>query len=195
MPNSIMRLAKKLEYNGFSELKILINKENEETGNLIVPINVKKTLELLDYKVLNIVSNKLKYSKTVYFLGVGDSLYYCEMMAQNLNCIEKSSAYCRNYHDIAYHCEHCDKNDILFFISASGENERLNLYAKQASQRGITIISATHFNKNTLSSIADISLFFWGEERKVNGYNVTNRTGLMILLRELSDVFWRNYCV
>lgn len=38
-------------------------------------------------------------------------------------------------------------------------------------------------------------MFFWGEERKVNGYNVTDRLGLELLLRQLSEVFWRTYWI
>lgn len=196
VPNAIMRLAKKLEYTGFAQLKIMIQQENEEAGKIKkIPNNVSKTIELINYDALFQVSLKMKKCKTVYFLGVGDSIYFCEMMANNLRCINKKAEYYHNYHEIDYRVSHCDQQDVLVFISATGENKRLIEVAKQAKERGVCVISITHFNKNSLSSISNKALYFWGEERRLDGFNVTDRTGLMILLRELSEVFWREYCI
>ena len=36
-------------------------------------------------------------------------------------------------------------------------------------------------------------LYFWGEDREVQGYNVTDRSGLMVLVRLLSEEFWQGY--
>lgn len=196
VPNAIMRLAKKLEYTGFSQMKIMIEQENEEVErDNKIPQNVSKTIELINYDALLTVALKMKKCKTVYFLGVGDSIYYCEMMANNLRCINKKAEYYHNYHEIDYRVTHCDEQDVLVFISATGENERLINVAKGALERGVCVISVTHFNKNSLSKICSNALYFWGEERRLDGYNVTDRTGLMILLRELSEVFWREYCI
>ncbi len=198
VPNSVMRLAKKLGYNGFSELKVLIQQEDnseEQISKAKIPTNVIKTIELINYDNLYEASKKMKTCKTIHFLGVGDSLSYCEMMVRHMRCIDKHAEYYQSYHDIDFQSRHCDKNDLLFIISASGENQRLIDVAKDAKERGVATISVTHFNKNGLSQVVDIPLYFYGEPRKVNGYNVNDRTGLMILLRELSEVFWRTYCV
>lgn len=196
VPNSIMRLAKKLGYSGFSQLKILIQEEyqhQDQLHQLKIPSNVIKTMELINYDILYDVTKKLIVAKKIHFIGVGDSLSFCEMMVRNMRCIEKRAECYQNYHDIDFEVKHCDKNDLIFIISASGENKRLIELAKDAKLREVTTISVTHFNKNPLSQIVDIPLYFYGEPRKVNGYNVDDRTGLMILLRELSEVFWRNY--
>ncbi len=198
VPNAIMRLSKKLEYSGFSELKVLIQQESNFSENeriSKIPANVIKTLELIDHDILYETAKKMKTCKTILFLGVGDSASYCEMMVRHMRCINKQAEYYQSYHDIDFQSKHCDKNDLLFIISASGENQRLIKVAKDAKERGIITVSVTHFNKNRLSQIVSIPLYFYGEPRKVNGYNVNDRTGLMILLRELSEVFWRIYCV
>lgn len=198
VPNSIMRLCKKLGYTGFSQLKVLLQEEDNTVDQISksrIPVNVIKTIELIDYDQLYDVAKKMKICKTVHFLGVGDSCSYCEMMVRHLRCLDKRAECYQNYHDIDFRTQHCDKNDMLFFISASGENKRLIDVAKKAKERGLITISVTHFNKNGLSQIVDIPLYFYGEQRQVNGYNVNDRTGLMILLRELSEVFWITYCV
>lgn len=197
-PNSVMRLAKKLGYTGFSQLKVLIQDEDNEKELISkskIPTNVIKTIDLIDYDKLYDAAKKMKSCKTIHFIGVGDSSSYCEMMVRHVRCLDKRAEYYQSYHDIDFQTSHCDKNDLLFIISASGENQRLIEVAKEAKERGVMTISVTHFNKNALSQIVDIPLYFYGEPRKVNGYNVDDRTGLMILLRELSEVFWRSYCV
>lgn len=198
VPNSVMRLTKKLDYTGFSQLKVLLQQEEIKKAQIAkskIPSNVIKTIELIDYDQLHEAAKKMKVCKIIHFLGVGDSLSYCEMMVRHVRCLDKRAEYYQSYHDIDFQSRHCDKNDLLFIISASGENQRLIEVAKEAKQRGVTTISVTHFCKNGLSDIVDIPLYFYGEARKVNGYNVNDRTGLMILLRELSEVFWREYCV
>lgn len=198
VPNSIMRLSKKLGYTGFSQLKVLLQEEEKSKDQIEksrIPKNIIKTLELIDYDQLYDVARKMKYCKIVHFLGVGDSYSYCEMMIRHLRCLDKRSECYQNYHDIDYTTQHCDKNDLLFFISASGSNKRLIEAAKIAKERNLVTVSVTHFSKNELSQIVDVPLYFYGEPRQVNGYNVDDRTGLMILLRELSEIFWRTYCV
>lgn len=198
VPNSVMRLTKKLGYTGFSQLKVLIQQEENDENQIAksqIPKNVIKTIELIDYNKLYDAAKKMKMCKTIHFLGVGDSLSYCEMMVRHVRCLDKRAEYYQSYHDIDFQSRHCDKNDLLFIISASGENQRLIEVAKDAKERGIITIGVTHFSKNGLSQVVDIPLYFYGEPRKVNGYNVNDRTGLMILLRELSEVFWRTYCV
>ena len=55
------------------------------------------------------------------------------------------------------------------------------------------VISITHMSENPLAKVADYNLYFWGENREVQGYNVTNRTGLMVLVRLLSEALWKGY--
>lgn len=198
VPNTIMRVCKKLGYKGFAELKVLLAKEKNDTDEIIydkIPKSISKTLNLIDYDQLRYVANKIKKAETCHFIGVGDSRTSCDMMVKNLMCQDKRSVSYMDYHDIDYRIKHCDKKDILFFISVSGENERLIKVAKEAKQRDIFIISITHFSKNSLSKLSDIQLYFWGEPRSVNGYNVTDRLGLDLLLRQLSEIFWRTYWI
>lgn len=199
VPNTVMRLCKKLGYKGFAELKVLLAEEKKKKDQEIVydrvPKSILKTLDLISYDQLLLVADKIKNARTCHFIGVGDSRSSCDMMVKNLMCQDKNSVSYGDYHDFDYRVKRCHKKDVLFFISVSGENQRLLEVAKEAKERGILIISITHFCENSLSKLAYISLFFWGEERKVNGYNVTDRLGLDLLLRQLSEVFWRTYWI
>ena len=197
VPNSIMRLCKKLGYKGFAEMKFLVNNEVSENLDIqkLLSKNLYKSMELINYKTLEEVAAKIKNARTCHFIGVGESLYFCEMMVDNLRCYDYRAEYYQTYREIEYRIKHCEEKDILFVISASGENGRLNNWVEEAKQNGIFVISVTHFNENRLAGLAHIPLYYWGDEQKLNGYNVADRTGMMLLLRELTEIFWRMYCV
>lgn len=194
VPTTIMRLCQKLGYSGYAELKNDLN--SEKTAHYFTkkfPTSLTHTVEMIDKNILEGVAEKIKKCGTCYWLGVGESRYFCEMMASNLMCMGKQSISIDQYHEMERKIRNCHTLDLIVFISASGQNERLVKYAEMAKSRGIKIISVTHCSKNPLAKVADTRLYFWGEKRVVNGYNVTDRLGMNYLLRQLSEVFWRIY--
>lgn len=200
VPNTVMRLCKKLGYKGYAELKVLLTQEvQEEKHNELlfdrIPQSITKTLNLIDYDKLMIVAEKMKKCETVHFIGIGDSRLDCELMVKNLMCQDKKAVSYIDYHDIDFRVGHCHEKDLLVFISMTGETERIIEVAQKAKKRNIEIVTITHFCENSLASLADIPLYFWGEQRKVNGYNVTDRLGIGLLLRQLSETFWRTYWI
>ncbi len=197
VPNAIMRLAHKLNYQGFSELKTLLKQEQEklqETPRLLSN-SIIKTLDIMDYKKIELVVAKCCHAKEVHFIGVGESGAHCKMMVDNFKSIKKHATTYDTYREIEYRMNECSEKDVVFVVSASGANERMNDLVQVAKDKGAFIISLTHFSKNPTSQIANIPLFYWGEKYVQNGYDVGDRTGMMILLREISEVFWRNYSV
>ena len=67
---------------------------------------------------------------------------------------------------LEYRIKHCEEKDILFVISASGENGRLNNWVEEAKQNGIFVISVTHFNENRLAGLAHIFHYIIGVMNK-----------------------------
>lgn len=201
-PNAVMRLCKKLEYSGFSELKFSLQNESqpENIGKTIsaqilgqLPENIVKTLDTIDESLLKRVAAMMKRARCCIFAGVGDSTYFCEMLGKNLRCLDCSVQFYQQIHDMFYAVRHGSAEDMLIIISARGRNERLLQMAEEAKNIGMPVISITHFCSNPLTKACDINLYFWGEDREVQGYNVTDRSGLMVLVRLLSEEFWREY--
>lgn len=202
VPNTVMRLSKKLGYSGFSELKYSLQGESKaEEGDATIssqllsqlPVNIVKTLDIVDTSAIKKAASMMYQAGCCIFAGVGDSSYFCEMLGKNLRCLDRSVQYYQQIHDMSYAVKHGTRDDLLIIISARGENERILRLAKEAGCIGMPIISITHFNENSLAKLAAVNLFFWGEEREVNGYNVTDRSGLMMILRLLSEEFWQSY--
>ena len=201
-PNAVMRLSKKLEYSGFSELKFSVQNEGEPegTGKTIsgrilgqLPSNIVKTLDTIDVLTLKKAAAMMKKARCCIFAGVGDSTYFCEMLGKNLRCLDCSVQFYQQIHDMFYAVRHGSRDDLLIIISARGENDRLIEMAGEAKAMGMPVVSITHFYENRLAKACDVNLYFWGEDREVQGYNVTDRSGLMVLVRLLSEEFWQGY--
>ena len=197
-PNSVMRMSKKLGYSGFAEMKFAIQNEQKPPKKTIsrqlmemLPCNIVKTLDLIDESLIEQAASAMRKAKCCIFAGVGDSTYFCELLGKNLRCIDYNVQYYQQIHDMIYAVEHGDKEDALIIISARGTNERLVNLARRGKMIGMKVVSITHMCENPLAKEADINLYFWGETRMVQGYNVTDRTGLMVLVRLLSEAFWR----
>lgn len=196
-PNSIMRLSKKLGYSGFAELKFAVQNESRPQKKTLsrqlmemLPANIVKTLDVIDEKQLAQVADIMRRAHCCIFAGVGDSTYYCELLGKNMRCMDYRVQYYQQVHDMDYAVEHGCKDDALIIISARGENERLVQMARKGREKGMSVISITHMSDNPLAREAGHQLYFWGEHRVVQGYIVTDRTGLMLLVRLLSEAFW-----
>lgn len=192
-----MRTSKKLGYSGFSELKFSIQQEQnpkniETVENRVldkVPKNIIQTLDVIDYDLLNVVIQMMKDANSILFAGVGDSIPFCEILSKNIRCLGKKVEYHPQIHDIEYISSNLDKDDLIVVISVSGNIERLNNLVKKSKENGVKTVCLTHYGKNPLCDLCDQQLCFWSEKRVINNYNVTDRSGLMLLVRMLCDEY------
>lgn len=196
VPNTIVRLSRKLGYEGFSELKLALKTEQETNSipNTELPDSIKKTYQVMDMNTIDKVCKKFQEAKNIYFYGIGDSVSFCEMMAKNLRCVGKKTEFFTHRHDLIYNAENIKPKDVVFVISVTGETNQIIEATNIAKERGAYIISITHFCKNSLVNLADISLYCWACKQKLNNYDITDRIGIMIVLRKLSEHFWKFYC-
>ncbi|TDT62851.1 MurR/RpiR family transcriptional regulator [Fonticella tunisiensis] len=196
VPNTIIRLSRKLGYEGFSELKLALKSENDIRPMKLSDIseNIRKSYEFVDMEVIDKIARKFEESKKVLFYGVGDSIYFCEMMAKNLRCVGKKAEFFVHRHDMIYSAENINPKDLVFVISASGETKQVLEPTVIAKEKGAFIISLTHLSDNSLAKLAAINLYCWAPKQKLNNYDITDRTSMMIVLRKLSEHYWKHYC-
>lgn len=195
VPNTIVRLSKKLGYSGFSELKASLKMENEDEAEFFSNINynVKRTYEIIDMETVDRAARKIKECRDIFFYGIGDSIPFCEMMTKNLRCVGKKVEFFPYPHDMIYSAENINKNDLVFIISTSGETKQLIEACNIVKRKEVFIISLTHLSDNSISRLSDIALYCWSPKEKLNNYNITDRTSLMIVLRKLSEHYWKFY--
>lgn len=196
VPNTITRLSKKLGYDGFSHLKNSI-KDEINTSNVVNEEGsyylIQKTFELLDMEQIEKISKLIHDAKHVLFFGVGDSADFCEMMVRNLRVAGKGAEFSIHRHEVLHRIEEMNKKDVLFLISLSGETEQVLEMAEQAKPRGITIVSLTHFSRNSLEKLASFNLYCYSPKKVMNGYNITDKTPLMVVLQAISQLYWDHF--
>ncbi|MFI3141485.1 MAG: MurR/RpiR family transcriptional regulator [Clostridia bacterium] len=200
-PNAIMRLARKIGYSGFSELKYALQSENSPSDYKTVasrifdkiPQNVARTLDVSDEAVSSDMVKLMDNANRILFVGVGDSVYFCEMFGRYLRCLDKKVEYFHQIHDSEYIAQQYTEGDLIVVISASGKTERLVTLARKAQKRGVKTVCMTHYGANPLSKVCDMQVCFWGEKRIVNNYNVTDYIGLMMCIRSICEQFWKEF--
>ncbi len=200
-PNAIMRLARKLGYSGFAELKYSIQSESgiEQERTVTsqvfdqVPSNIARTLDINDGNDIKGLVKQLDQAERILFVGVGDSVYFCKLFVQYLRCLEKQVEYHTQIHDCEYMAKQYTHKDMIVFISASGNTRRLVDLAHKVKEKGVKLVCMTHYGKNHLSEVCDTQICFWGEKQTVNNYNVTDYIGLMMIIRMICEEFWREY--
>jgi DNA-binding MurR/RpiR family transcriptional regulator len=193
VPNTITRLSKKLGYDGYSQMKN--NLKEEIHTNLVDPENslaltIHKTMDLIDQDKLSITAKMIQDANKVLFYAVGDTAPLCENMVKSLKLAGKPSSFYVHRHDVVHEINQLQATDLLFLISLSGETPQVLEMAELAKQRGVKIISLTHLDRNSLQQIADVNLYCYSPKKVLNGYNITDKTPVMIVLRALSELYW-----
>ncbi len=194
VPNTITRLCKKLGYDGYSHFKSNLKEElTSDKGQLSESLytNIQKTFELIDNEKLYKVKQFFTDSKKVLVYGVGDTASFADLISKNIRVTGKSAYFFEHPHEIMYEIEHSYGGDVLFLISLSGETRAILEAAELAKNNGLKIISLTHLVANSLQDIADVKLYCYSPKKVVNDYDVTDRTPIMIVLRELAEFLWR----
>lgn len=194
VPNSIIRLSKKLGYDGYSQLKNSLKEElnkAKEANEDSLQFNIEKTFNLIDVEKVTIVVRMLYEAKKVLFFGVGDTALFCEMMVKNLKISGKQSDFYIHRHEAIYGINELEKDDVLFLLSLSGETGQVLEMAELGNSKNINIISLTHFNRNSLQKLADVNLYCYAPKQMLKGHNITDKTPLMIIVRTLSEHYWK----
>lgn len=197
-PNAIMRTAKKLGYSGFAELKFSLQKENtpfsiETVEKRVldkIPGNIAKTLDVIDEDCLQEMVKQMHSCNKILFAGVGDSVPFCEIFYKYLRVVGKKVEFFPHIHDLEYVARDYTNKDLIFFISASGQTPRIVDMAKKAKKSNIPCFCITHFGENPLSKASSKQICFWGEQRIIDNYDITDKSGLVLLIRRMAEEFW-----
>lgn len=204
-PNTVVRFAKKLGYRGFSELKYSLahdygTNETLDESKLKeflepeISKHIIETIKLINKKQVADVLKRIYEANSVSLYGLGDSQYFCELLAKYLSRVNDNID--MRFHilyDSEYNISRLKAGNITLFISASGESAQIVDLAGKAHKKGAYIIAITMNTDNTLRRIADTTLVFSSEDKYYSNYNVPDLTGLMLLVRYIANTYWNSY--
>lgn len=191
VPNTIVRLSRKLGYDGFSHMKNAIKNEQDDDQQGMDHLN--KTRELLDPEKMEDINHLIMQAPRVLIYGIGDSAIYCEYLMNGYRVANKKCEFNMHRHNTLSELEAMSPKDLLVLISVSGESAQIIEVADRAKERGIKMISITDFRKNTLQRLADHTLYFSSPPTYHRQHNVTDPTPIFYLLRRLLEGYWKAY--
>ncbi|MBT8071358.1 MAG: MurR/RpiR family transcriptional regulator [Xanthomonadales bacterium] len=180
--SSIIKFSQKLNYRGFTDLKLAIHEavvKNEtderpnetgqatETGTGSVPQSLYNdknealltTMELNDEERLLAAVKVLEKSGRIQIVALGAGSLVARNFASNLIQIGKSViAEVDTYIQLSSIAT-LGPGDAVFVISYAGQSPKMVQITRQAKKAGTTVISLTNYNANPVRSLADIRLF------------------------------------
>jgi len=180
--SSIIKFSQKLNYRGFTDLKLAIHEavvksDNDELSDVngqgtddisdSIPeqlYSVKTealltTMELNDEKRILSAVEVLENSQRIQIIALGAGSLVARNFASMLIQIGKSViAEVDTYMQLSSIAT-LGKGDAVFIISFSGQAAKMIHMTQQAKKAGVSIISLTSYSANPIRSLADVQLF------------------------------------
>ena len=201
-PAAVVRFSKTLGYKGFTALKVDLAKDRDEKENdTSVIINeddtikdimrkvkvsnissIEETMELMNIDTIKNAIEAMTKAKRIYLFGIGASGLVAMDLQQKLLRINKSTLYQMYPHTQISSAVHIEKGDIAIGISYSGETKEVNLPLRLAKENGAETIAITRYNKNSLSKIADYTIYLPNYEKELRVGAITSRIDALTII-------------
>lgn len=191
---AVIRLVKKLNYEGYHQMKIALAKsdrttreksfliQQEDDANTIASTIASSTAETLSeilhafpYQEFRQASEKLKNAETVYLLGAGASAIVAADLHQKLLRLHVNTLFHTDLHIQISTSVFAGPNDVVLAFSYSGETREVNAAAQNAKRNGAYIIAVTRSRKSPLSSLCDFPCFLPNNEGEFRLGAITSR--------------------
>lgn len=185
VPNTITRLAHKLGYTGFTDLKHSIKYETQiddypdEYKHLLL-----RNFELIDENREDKIIDQLVVAKRINFYSVGQTAYVTRIVVDNFYSVDYKSYFYTYPNELKHVIVH-GQDELFVFISLSGETEQIVESAVLAKEKGHQIVSLTNLSNNSLARLADLKLYCYSPEQKIEEYNITDKTPILLIMNNL----------
>lgn len=201
-PAAVVRFSKTLGYKGFTALKVDLAKERDEKENdtsVIISADdsikdiirkvkvsntssIEETIGLLNIDVIKLVVEAMVKAKRIYLFGIGASGLVAMDLQQKLLRIDKNTLYQMDPHTQISSSVHIEDTDVAIGISYSGETNEVNIPLKIARENGAKTIAITRYNKNSLSKIADHTIYLPNDEKDLRVGAITSRIDALTII-------------
>lgn len=196
--STIVRLAKKLHFNGYSEFRYFLKEEsNNRSQNKNVSLfktstvldDVRETIKLFEQdNSIEKIYEVLEKSKK--FFGHGTGYGQQLMLKEFARTLTNNDIYLfqiPSESELIQIADNITPDDVLFVISFSGNISKIESVLKKIKLIGVPIISVTAFSRNDLAYLADYNLYY--QVSNISNNNKLNRTSYYTLNLALSLLY------
>lgn len=188
----IINLAQKLGFTGFREMKYHINQTAIEklTKQRISPVtyrdiliqSVDKTFSLITEEKLQETASKIKSANNVFIMARGTSKaagYYLEhlLLTIGIQCI-----FIKDYNLSELFPDFVSEDDIVIFISISGNTKKIIDTARKIHLKNADIINITSFQTNELTKYTTNNLFCYSDHLDTGRNDTVSRVGFFLTI-------------
>lgn len=198
--STIIRMTQKLGFDGFSQFKYEMKHLLSETifiheKDLLIQYQnfFQESLCLVTLENLEFFARKIYESANVFIVGVGLTKPIAEYISKRLYQLNKPSMYIYESHMLDLLPNLIHKNDLIIFVSMSGETKSLLIPAKKIKQKGGIILSITNAHNSSLTKISTRHISSGISANVYHHYDVTSRAFLMIQADLILELYLKNY--
>lgn len=204
---TIVRLMKKIGYDGFTSFKYKIKDHVRQTSpdemNSLDMIEAKinSAIKKNEQEVLNTISmlsmgniedaiQKLYHSSKIYIFARGFSEMIAKEMAIKFQLTGKNCEMHNDPNIIKLISKRIKKTEIVIFVSLNGETEELVEACKNLKMRNVSTITLTAGIDSSLAELSEIVLLgYKGTQSFFPDFEVRSRLPLQVLARILLDAY------
>ncbi|HWQ89094.1 MAG TPA: MurR/RpiR family transcriptional regulator [Desulfitobacteriaceae bacterium] len=213
---TFVRLARKLGYSGFAEMKEELNmsKESQQskgrffgrfsssqsseeivTGVFQISIQaLNDTLKIFDFEKYKQAFDALKNAKKIVFFGIGDAAAVAMSAYVKFTRIGFNCQVANDPDLMLMHSANMRKGDVGVMISHSGRTKCLVNSAKYLRSKGVTVLSITNFPITPLVKNSDICIMTCAYAEHLKGEVMAIRVvGLCIIESLFIDILAKDH--
>jgi Transcriptional regulators len=176
--NTVIRMCKKLNFSGFSEFKIMLLKASPEpklSYSHQLLLDIDRTEQNLSKELLYQIVDVLITCNKIAIFSTGLSQFVASEMEEYFRIFGRK-IHAFTDPNLMNHCaKRLIEKDVVIVFSVSGENESSLDALHIAKSTGAKIISITGMSNNSISKLADYSIFCFCNVANLDGIDTTNR--------------------
>ncbi|MCI1904279.1 MAG: MurR/RpiR family transcriptional regulator [Enterococcaceae bacterium] len=199
-PASVTRLAKKLGFSGFNEMKYFLKNELQTQSKVkaesweLLQTDIEKTINLISKTSLLQINEIISKSKHVFVFGTGwGERNAAQLFVRNFLTIGVYLIPIPSITEYRWITETIKPEDAVIVVSFSGENKEVTQVSELIQLKGAKIISITPLSKNHLSSLTTYNLYYQTSELYKTSIDPSAEYNMFTTLHIVLDALFRNY--
>ncbi|MCC5890527.1 MAG: MurR/RpiR family transcriptional regulator [Alkalibacterium sp.] len=194
--SSILRMAKKLGFSGYSEFKYYLKEssaKNDSSGNVfeLSENDIKRTVQLFDNQDKQPIYSLIDEAETIYAYGTGwGQQNALQELSRYLLSMDKRVYLIPSLRELQVASKNMSSDDLVIIASLSGDLDEVTSDLKKISHQGVPTLSITSFKNNHLAELSTYQLYFQSTDFGF-AYNVAHKS--FIGLHAIVDLLVRGY--
>lgn len=167
--STLLRLAQKLGFKGYSEFKYHFDlnesmKEHVVEGDLrsLIKKDIEQTIKLAEGTNFAPLVTAIKNGRTIYCYGTGSSQKKAlEEFARLLLTMDKRVIIVPTSTELPLLLSMMSQEDLLIICSLNGHTSKIHKIIQTVEETGIPIVGISRFSQNYLSEMADLMYYYY----------------------------------